>query len=73
MKDELIFFIFFLSCQQYPGKTLLTYAAENGQVAIVDRLLFAGANIDCEDKVIGSLGRDRLWSSTVSDHIERTY
>ncbi len=35
--------------------TLLTYAAEKGQVAIVDRLLLAGAYIECRDKVTDSL------------------
>ena len=63
VEDELIFFLFFfLSREQNPGKTLLIYAAEKGQVAIMDRLRLAGGNIDCEDKVIDSLGRDRQWS-----------
>ena len=43
--------IFLFTCQQYPGKTLLVYAAEKGQTAIVDRLLLAGANIESKDKV----------------------
>ena len=64
-KDELIFSFFFLSCQQHRGITLLIYAAKKGQVAIVDRLLSAGANIEFVDEVLDSLGRDRLWSSTV--------
>jgi hypothetical protein len=55
--------IFLLSCQQYPGKTLLVYAAEKGQTAIVDRLLLAGANIESKDKVKDSLRWVGLWSS----------
>jgi hypothetical protein len=65
VEDELIFSLFFLSCQRNPGKTLLTYAARKGQVAIVDRLLLAGANIECVDKVIIYL----LWISWEKDHL----
>ena len=58
VEDELNFFLYFLSYQQYNGETLLTFAAVKGQVAIVDRLLLAGANIESKDNVIHSLLRD---------------
>ena len=62
VEDELNFFLYFLSYQQYYGETLLTFAAVKGQVAIVDRLLLAGANIESKDNVIHSLLRDQLRS-----------
>ena len=57
------FNVSFSFCRQLPGRTLLTYAAEKGQVAIVDRLLLAGADIKAKDKVIDSLEFDGLWST----------
>ena len=42
---------FFLFYHQSYGDTLLTYAAIKGQVDIIEKLLFAGADIDSTDKV----------------------
>ena len=40
------------SCLQF-GRTAMTYAARNGHLEVVDRLLAAGADKDAQDKVPG--------------------
>jgi hypothetical protein len=47
----------FLFCQQYPGTTLLIKAAEKNQIAIVDQLLLARADIESKDEVIDRMKR----------------
>jgi hypothetical protein len=41
---------------------LLIYAAKKGQVAIVEQLLLAGADIEAKDEVTDSIRRDEPWS-----------
>ena len=47
-----LFFSSLLSSQQYYGHTLLTKAAEEGQSALVEKLLLAGANIESAAEVV---------------------
>ena len=47
----------FLFCQQYSGTTLLIKAAEKNQIAIVDQLLLARADIESKDAVIDRMKR----------------